>query len=241
MKNIETIIFDLDNTLVRCMVYFDFTRKNIHKVLSRVSGLSVDTIIEMFDTVERSRVTKKDGFSKEAFIDSVNTVRSDIYRKLLEENPIKAEEFYQSDDAIKLIQLTANVYDAPYTIYDDVPGVLKELKSRGYSLYVTTKGDFYGQSKKAANLPAVFDGLFVLPHKNKNTWNGVVEATQIDRLTTLVVGDSIKDDINPALQVGLNAIRIDRVNAEWVGDPKTEPLKEVPVIKTLTELLEILE
>lgn len=238
---VNTILFDLDNTLVRCMVYYTFTRKNIYKILSKASGLTIDEVEYIFDEYESERIKKKDGFTKDAFLDSVNGVRVKIYEKLKALDADRANAFYESDAPLKLIQFTADVYDAPYTIYSDVVDTLKMLKSKGYSLYVVTKGDFYGQSKKAANMPPVFDGLFVLPHKSKYTWNGVLETSQLDRFSTVVVGDSVKDDINPALEVGLKAIRVNRENTVWVGDPEVKPKVDVPEIKDFSELLATLE
>lgn len=239
--SINTILFDLDNTLVRCMIYYTFTRKNIYKILSKESGYSVDVIEDMFNEHETERTKKKDGFTKDAFLDSVNGVRVKIYAKLKEEDPEKANAFYESDAPLKLIQFAADVYDAPYTLYADVVDTLKLLKSKGYSLYCVTKGDFYGQSKKASKMPPLFDGLFVLPHKSKYTWNGVIETSQLDRFSTVVVGDSVKDDINPALEVGLKAIRVNRENTIWVGDPEMDPKQVVPEIKNFSELLEVIE
>lgn len=235
---VESILFDLDNTLVRCMIYFEFTRKNMYKVFSKHSGLSVARVHEIFDAYESERVTRKDGFSKAAFLDSVNQARVSIYNEIADREV--AAKFMESDEPLNLINFAANVYEAPYTMYEDVPAVLRYLKAKGYALFCVTKGDFYGQSKKAAKLPELFDGLFVLPHKSKHTWNGVIETAQLNRETTLVVGDSVKDDINPALEVGLQAIRIDRLNTEWVGDPRMPTIKDVQTIRSLDELLKIL-
>ena len=239
--SVETILFDLDNTLVRCMTYYTFTRKNIFKIFSKETGLPLEYIEATLDTYEAERVKKKDGYSKDAFLDSVNGVRIKLYEKLLENDREAAERFYNSDVPFKLIQFTSEVYDAPYTIYEDVPDALNLLKMKGYSLYIITKGDFYGQSRKAANLPKVFDGLFVLPHKNQYTWHGALETAQLKIESTIVVGDSIRDDINPALQVGLRAIRMNRENTTWVGDPRVDITSNVPEIKNLTELLTVLE
>lgn len=239
--SINTILFDLDNTLVRCMIYYTFTRKNIYKILSKESGFTVGEVETIFDSYESERVQKKDGFTKDAFLDSVNGVRVKIYEKLKEIDVDRANAFYESDAPLKLIQFAADVYDAPYTIYSDVIDTLRLLKSKGYSLYVVTKGDFYGQSKKASKMPTLFDGLFVLPHKSKYTWNGVIETSQLDRFSTVVVGDSVKDDINPALEVGLKAIRVNRENTIWVGDPSVKPKVDVPEIKDFSELLSAIE
>lgn len=239
--SIDTILFDLDNTLVRCMVYYTFTRKNIYKILAKESGYSISEVESIFDKFEIERVKEKDGFSKVAFLDSVNAVRVEIYSRLLVDNQEKANEFYNSDAPITLIQFAAEVYEAPYTLYSDVVESLKLLKSKGYSLYCITKGDFYGQSKKASKIPPVFDGLFVLPHKSKHTWSGVIQTAQLNKSSTLVVGDSVRDDINPALEAGLKAIRINRENTSWAADPKLEPNTLVPEIRDLSELLKVIE
>lgn len=237
---VNTILFDLDNTLVRCMVYYTFTRKNIYKILSKASGLTIDEVEYIFDEYESERIKKKDGFTKDAFLDSVNGVRVKIYEKLKALDADRANAFYESDAPLKLIQFAADVYEAPYTMYTDVMNNLKTLKNLGISMYVVTKGSFYGQSRKAAMLGEMFDGLFVLPHKDVATWNGVIESMQLDRTTTVVVGDSIKDDINPAILNKMRAIRIERHSTSWVGDPLTESLEEVAVIETLDELVAML-
>lgn len=239
--SINTILFDLDNTLVRCMIYYTFTRKNIYKILSKESGYSVDVIEDMFNEHETERTKKKDGFTKDAFLDSVNGVRVKIYAKLKEEDPEKANAFYESDAPLKLIQFAADVYDAPYSTYEEVLRVLKAIRSKGISMYVVTKGSFYGQSRKVTVFGEIFDGLFVLPRKDVGTWNGVVESMQLNRETTLVVGDSIKDDINPALHNKLHAVRINRHCTNWVGDPITEPIHEVVSIDSLECLIDLLD
>ena len=107
-------------------------------------------------------------------------------------------------------------------------------------MYVVTKGSFYGQARKAAMLGEIFDGLFVLPHKNEHTWRGVVEAAQLDINTTVVVGDSIKDDIIPAILIGLRTVLVNRCDNSWVGDPKTERPQGVNIITNFNELIELL-
>lgn len=238
---IKTILFDLDNTLVRCMIYYSFIRQNINYVLAKESGYSPEYINDIMNTIETERIKEKNGYSKSAFIDTINRARVAIYNKLKEDESPLVNQFYASNTSFKLISFASEVYNAPYTIYEDVPDVLNTLKNKGYSLIVVTKGDFYGQSRKAANLPKLFDGLFVLPYKNKFTWNGVVETMQLERDCVLVVGDSVQDDINPALAVGLKAVRINRLNTEWVGDIKTKANEDVEEIATLLELIKILD
>lgn len=237
---VKTILFDLDNTLVRCMMYYNFIRKNLFLILSKESGMPMAEIESLFEEIESVRINKLDGFTRRAFIDSINLLRVEIYAKLRNENEELANKFYQSDVSFKLINFAASVYEAPYTAYDEVPEVLGKIRETGISMYVVTKGSFYGQSRKASMFGEIFDGLFVLPRKDVSTWSGVVESMQLDRDATMVVGDSIKDDINPAIHNKLLAVRIDRHSTNWIGDPKVELMSEVKCISSLNELLELL-
>jgi FMN phosphatase YigB (HAD superfamily) len=238
---IDTILFDLDNTLARCMVYFDFMKKNTYKILSNETGLSVSEIEAIFNVIESDQMRSKEAFSKKSHLEAINKARTVIHARLLDSDDgvAKAAKFYESDTSFKLLSLTSKVYEAPYTIYDDAIKALDQLKAAGYSLYVVTKGDFYGQSRKAANLPQVFTGLFVLPRKNTDTWSGVLTAIQADKKSTIVVGDSVHDDINPALEIGLQAIRVNRLNTNWIGDPCQSPIRDIIEIPNLNDLLTI--
>ena len=65
-------------------------------------------------------------------------------------------------------------------------------------------------------------------------------AIQADKDSTIVVGDSVHDDINPALKIGLPAIRVNRLNTNWVGDPSQAPIRDVIEIPDLKDLLKII-
>ena len=231
---ITTILFDLDNTLVRCMIYYDFVRKNMFRKFSKISGVSQEEVEEIFSTFEKERVKKPDGFGRNAFLDSINETRIELLKRIKDED--KAKEYFNSDESFKLITLGSKVYDAPYVKYNDVDEVLTYLKNYGIKIYCVTKGDFYIQSQKVANLPKVFDGLFIVPHKNKAVWKGVAETIECDLETTYVVGDSIKDDIIASIDGGLKAIHITRGDTNWVGDP----LMNLPEgVKSITQLSEL--
>lgn len=221
--NVETILFDLDNTLVKCIIYYNFIRANLIKQFSILSGKPKTEIEDLLSSLESERIKLKDGFSRNAFLDSVNRVRVELG--------------LNCDKSFNLIKFAGKVYDAPYTKYPDIDEALIKLKNMGISMYVVTKGGFYDQSRKVAILPKVFDGLFVVPHKTVGVWEGVVKTIGADPKTTLVIGDSIKDDINAAISAGLNALHINRCYTNWVGDPVLELPSGVESIKSLSELI----
>lgn len=238
---IKNILFDLDNTLVRCMEYYEFIRKNLIIVFSKESGLTYDKISELLENCERARILEPNAFTKQAFLESINNTRVAIYRELLSVNIDNANAFYASDVSFKLINFASKVYSAPYSIYEDVIEVLNYIKSIGISMHVVTKGSFYAQARKASMFGEIFDGLFVLPKKDADTWRGVVESMKLNPSETIVVGDSVTDDINPAIKNGMLAVRIRRRETSWIGDPKTDPLVDTKCISNLKDLISILE
>ena len=238
MKKVTNILFDLDNTLVRCMVYYEFIRKNMFRKFSELSGLEYEEISKIFTNFERNRIKRPDGFDRNAFLDSINETRIEILNRITDEE--KRKNYIESDEPFKMINFGDQVYNAPYTKYDDVDIVLSQLKDMGINLYIVTKGSFYIQSQKVMELPKVFSGLFVIPHKNKSIWKGIAEAIEADFNTTYVVGDSVKDDILPALEAGLKAVHISRGNTSWVGDPTMNVPVGVDSIVELKQLLDVL-
>lgn len=238
MKKVTNILFDLDNTLVRCMVYYEFIRKNMFRKFSELSGLPYEEVADVFTSFERSRIKRHDGFSRNAFLDSINETRIELLKRITDED--KKRSYIESDAPFEMINFGDQVYNAPYTKYEDVDHVLTQLKDMGINLSIVSKGDFYVQSQKVASLPKVFSGLFIIPHKNKSVWKGVAEAIEADSETTYVVGDSIKDDILPALEAGLKAIHISRGNTSWVGDPTMDVPEGVESIVELKQLMDVL-
>lgn len=230
---IKTILFDLDNTLVQCNIYYTFIKKNIYLRLSKISGLPISTIVEIFDIEEKIRVSKSDAFSPNSFKCTVENVVNVV----LESSVTAKSESEKIEIVSNLSKFALEVYNAPYSEYSGLSCIMNELKSRDISVYIVTKGDFNVQLNKLKTFAELFEGVFVLPKKNVQTWNGVINCLMLDPSSTLVVGDSISDDINPAIQNGMHAVLVDRDLVPWAGDPQTNPLNEVIKIKKIEELL----
>jgi putative hydrolase of the HAD superfamily len=93
-----------------------------------------------------------------------------------------------------------------------LPGVeetLRELSLR-YDLVLITKGDLFDQESKLARsgLADLFLGVEILSEKNVNSYRGVLKRRRIKPEEFVMVGNSLRSDILPVLELGARAVHI---------------------------------
>jgi putative hydrolase of the HAD superfamily len=93
-----------------------------------------------------------------------------------------------------------------------LPGVeeaLRELSLR-YDLLVITKGDLFDQESKLARsgLAELFLGVEILSEKNVNSYRGVLKRRGIKTEEFVMVGNSLRSDVLPVLDLGARAVHI---------------------------------
>ena len=97
---------------------------------------------------------------------------------------------------------------------DLLPGVkdtLKTLKENGkYKLVVATKGDLLDQENKLerSGLSPYFDHIEVMSDKTEKEYIRMLNILQITPSELLMVGNSLKSDIQPVLTLGGYGIHI---------------------------------
>jgi putative hydrolase of the HAD superfamily len=95
--------------------------------------------------------------------------------------------------------------------------VLNELQEDGHELYLFTGGDEVNQNRKVHQLELFTyfqDRIFIFNHKNTDALRQVLEKIKCDHDATWVIGNSLKTDITPGLELGLNTIHIP-AKLEW--------------------------
>lgn len=93
-----------------------------------------------------------------------------------------------------------------------LPGVeeaLRELSLR-YDLVLVTKGDLFDQESKLARsgLAGLFLGVEILSEKNVNSYRGVLIRRGIKPEEFVMVGNSLRSDVLPVLELGARAVHI---------------------------------
>lgn len=123
-----------------------------------------------------------------------------------------------------------------FTLYEEVPEVLRELRARGLTIGLISNTD---RCLAAFQAHFALDGLFTVtvssaahgfmkPHPS--IFRAALEQAGASAAEAVMVGDSVPHDIAGALQLGMRGVLVSRS-----GCPAACPL-DVPVITSLREL-----
>ncbi len=100
--------------------------------------------------------------------------------------------------------------------YDDSEEVLKELKDKGYKLFIIANIDkfSYEQLKQKMDF-SIFDGVYLsyesgLLKNDKESYEAILKDNKLKKDDVLMVGDSIVSDIKSAENAGITGLLIDR-------------------------------
>lgn len=106
----------------------------------------------------------------------------------------------------------------PVELFDGVADTLGRLASRG-RLVLVTKGDLLHQEAKlaASGLGDRFSGIEIVSDKTADTFRRIFKKEGVAPAETVMAGDSLRSDINPALEAGAWAAFIPQKGA-WAHE-----------------------
>ena len=141
----------------------------------------------------------------------------------------------------EIIRLSKSMVAEPIELLPNIENVLKSIHGK-YQLMVITKGDLLDQESKLSRsgLVPYFDYIEVVSDKTPQSYSDILDRYQIDKSEFLMVGNSLKSDILPILDIGSNAIHIPYLFTWEHEQVKEDTLKEYAHISTLGEVKELL-
>lgn len=230
----QNILFNLDDTLAYCNRYFN-----------RVIGVFADQMAEWFNSLTKEEIRQK---QLEIDLDAIDEygLRSDRFPESFVETYnyfcyLTGKEKKKSETEY-LRELGFKVFDIPVEPIPFMNETLGQLKEAGHELYLHTGGDEANQRKKISQLELTtyFEHrIFISEHKDTTALSDILKTIDADPKETWMVGNSLRTDIKPALELDTNAIYIP-AETEWkynVVDVEVEPkgayfklnsLREVP-------------
>ena len=109
----------------------------------------------------------------------------------------------------QLIVVAKRMLHMPIELIDDIELTLKEL-SKKYRLVMATKGDLLDQERKLikSGLERYFHHIEVMSDKTPKQYKKLIKQLDINPTEFLMIGNSMKSDILPVLDVGAFAIHI---------------------------------
>jgi putative hydrolase of the HAD superfamily len=118
---------------------------------------------------------------------------------------ISAEKIQQ------IILLGKSLLQMPIELLPGVEKTLKALKEQGgYRLVVATKGDLLDQERKLqrSGLMPYFDHIEIMSDKTEKEYTRLLQVLQVAPEEFLMIGNSLKSDIQPVLSIGGYGVHI---------------------------------
>lgn len=142
-----------------------------------------------------------------------------------------------------IIELGKEQLEKPNHLLDGVNQVLDELKKH-YKLIVATKGDLLDQERKLknSNLLQYFHHIEIMSDKQESNYKDLLKHLDIEPNEFLMVGNSLKSDIIPVLNLGGYGVFIP-FHVTWQheyhdeGEIKNERFYKLNSISNLPNLL----
>jgi putative hydrolase of the HAD superfamily len=205
----RTIGFDADDTLWHNEVIFEQTHERYRALLAGYHDApTVDRTL--FETEMRN--LELYGYGIKGF--TLSAVETAIE---LTGGKVSTAEIGQ------LIELGRDMLAHPVNLLEGVTDVLPLLAAQ-YRLVLITKGDLRDQERKLAKsgLATHFNQIEILSEKDTNAYQRVFSRHQIDPAQFLMVGNSLKSDILPVIQLGGAGVHIP-YHLTWAAEHAAQP------------------
>jgi len=193
--NIKIIAFDADDTLWDNELYFQEAQEKFCELME--DFLPRHTVARELLQTEINNISLY-GYGIKAFI--LSMIETAI--RITDKN-IKAETIE------KIISFGQELLEKPVLLIDGVEEVLKSLKTK-YRLVMATKGDLLDQERKLkkSGLVEFFHHIEIMSEKKEADYQKLIRHLDIKPSEFMMIGNSIKSDILPVLNIGGHGIHI---------------------------------
>lgn len=201
----KAVFFDMDNTLIETQQLYAEAENNladfllscgVHAAPQAINDYLMQRQLALFDTYAYGKEMLPQAYEQ--------TLRHFV------PDATAAERQHARDIAY-------GVYASEAKIKPHVHAALQSLAAAGFDLYLITVGDLDVQKNRVEALPFknMFRQVFVVSDKNAAAYADALGRAGLRGEDAIMVGDSLKSDILPARQNGMQAIHVPADN--WHG------------------------
>jgi len=227
-NGLTTIAFDADDTLWRNEDIFIHAQDEFIRLLSPYHD---DNYIRSHLNEVQIKNLEHFGYGIKGF--TLSMIETAIE---LTQGRVTGKEIHE------IIQLAKCMLASPVELLPNVSQVLEDLQGK-YRLMVITKGDLLDQESKLARsgIADVFDAIEVVSDKTSDVYQQILQRHKIAAEEFLMVGNSLKSDILPVLDVGGQALHIP-YHSTWDHELVTEStLLRYPQLGALRDISQLID
>ena len=222
-SEIRVIGFDADDTLWVNETFFREAEDQFCKMLS-----SYETENKLRQILLSTELKNLDlyGYGIKGFILSLIEAAGEVSDHKL------GSEMYE-----QILELGKTMLKKPVDLLEGVEETLK-YTSEKYRILLLTKGDLLDQERKLkkSGLSRYFHHVEVLSNKYSQNYQELLDHLSIEPSEFLMIGNSLKSDVLPLLEIGAKAIHIP-FHTTWEHEMVHEPIKtDYLTLKEIREL-----
>jgi putative hydrolase of the HAD superfamily len=226
----KVIAFDADDTLWMNEPFFREMESGFCQLLTQY-GKEEDFSKELLKTVLKN--LELYGYGVKGFTLSMIETAQNVSKGQVDNRVIS-----------QILDLAKLLLQKPVKLLDCVHEVLQTLSGKHYKLILATKGDLLEQERKVAKsgLQKYFHHVEVMSDKKERNYKNLLAYLDINPRDFLMVGNSLKSDIIPVLNIGGHAVYIP-YHITWALEEIEKPdnLANFEEINHLPQLLDLLE
>ncbi len=233
-EKVKYIAFDADDTLWVNEPYFREAEAEYCRVLERFAPAE-----EIIDVLYRTEIKNLApyGYGAKAFTLSLMETAINLSNSSCKE-PLSPSEMG------KIIEIGTSLIRVPINILSGVEQLLEKLHQSGrYTIVLATKGDLLDQQRKLerSGLAKYFHHVEVMYDKTPQTYAALFNRLGCSSGEFLMIGNSMKSDILPVLEVGGYGIYIPFYST-WEHEKVEEEVRHPNLYENTSckELLEVL-
>jgi putative hydrolase of the HAD superfamily len=221
----RVIAFDGDDTLWHNEMIFTMTQERFRELLLRHTP-EADVDARLLETERRNLAAF--GYGIKGFILSMAETAIDVTEGRIPATDIRA-----------ILEFGRAMLSHPVELLDGARATLETLAER-YELMLVTKGDLFDQESKIARsgLAPIFSRVEILSEKDEASYRRLLARHGVAPTEFIMVGNSIRSDILPAIAVGARAVHIP-YHTTWALEHAEAPAAVADQLWTLETIREL--